>query len=203
MNYLFPFVVMLLVACTTPEGNSVNEISASRITDVNTKNNDTITPSSTNGERTYTDSAHFHIIRGKYLSGARFIEVYENKLTRLDSWKEFYENGQLKKEGVMTTSTHYLVGIWKYYSPEGKLDSLIDYDQTKTVSYRMAEKIAVKNGYILDDVDITLHQDSNKTYWEVAHRTTKASTGGDRATPLLIDVKTGKTELADYFIIKL
>lgn len=99
----FTVMFALLFACSTNQSFSQETRKVSH-KKTQSKMPDTIDSRSA-GERQYFDSARFHIIRGKYVSGARFIEVCQNRITRIDNWKEYYENGNLKKIGEMITST--------------------------------------------------------------------------------------------------
>ena len=59
----------------------------------------------TSGKRVIVDSADVHIIRRYYVSGAKYLEVYQNRTTKLDYSKKYYENGQLQVEGNMINLT--------------------------------------------------------------------------------------------------
>lgn len=146
----------------------------------------------TSGEREYVDSANFSIVRGKYISGAKFIEVYQNKLTKLDNWKEYYENGQLKEEGVMTNASHHYVGIWKYYSLTGKVDSIVDFDKKYLTSYFEATKIAETKRYKMPNMEVTLIIDKGNTFWQIARWTENVNQSRQMAEVILIDTNTGK-----------
>lgn len=157
----------------------------------------------TSGYREYLDSGNFHIIRGKYVSGNKFIDVYENKLTKLDNWKEYYENGQLKEEGIMTNAHHYYVGIWKYYSTKGKLDSTIDYNKKYPISYFDALKIAEKKGFKMPDMEVTLQVDSLNTFWQIARWAENEKHSEQTAEAILIDTKTGKVIKPKYQLMSI
>lgn len=179
----------------------------------NSKNTTTLTTNSytqefkdtlrTSGDREYIDSANFSIIRGKYISGAKFIDVYENKLTKLDHWKEYYENGQLKEEGIMTNGNHIYVGIWKYYSNSGKVDSIIDHDKKYPISYYSALRIAEKKGFKMPNMEVTLQVDSLNIFWQVARWTENENHGGQTAEVILIDTKTGKVTKPKYQLMSI
>jgi hypothetical protein len=169
----------------------------------NTPNNEIKDTLRTSGDREYIDSANFSIIRGKYVSGAKFIEVYQNNLTKLDNWKEYYENGQLKEEGIMTNAHHNYVGIWKFYSPIGKLDSIIDYDKKYSISYFDALEIAEKKGFKMPDMEVTLQVDSLNTFWQIARWTENENHNGQTAEAILIDTKTGKVIKPKYQLMSI
>lgn len=199
MKTMPAILILTLTACS----NSVKNQANGRLQDSNTQVTNTIIRVTkdtlrTNGDREYIDSANFHIIRGKYISGAKFIEVYENKLTRLDNWKEYYENGQLKEEGIMTNANHIYAGVWKYYSNTGKTDSIIDYDKKYTISYFTALKIADKKGFKMPDMEVTLKVDSVNTFWQIARWKENDNHSGQTAEAILIDTKTGKVTKPDY-----
>lgn len=157
----------------------------------------------TSGDREYLDSANFSIIRGKYVSGVKFIEVYQNKLTKLDDWKEYYENGQLKEEGIMTNAHHNYIGVWKYYSSTGKLDSIVNYDKKYPISYFTALRIAEKKGFKMPDMEVTLKVDSLRTFWQIARWTENENHSGQTAEAILIDVETGKVIKPDYQLMSI
>ena len=120
--------------------------------------------SQTNGERQYFDSAYFSIIRGNYVTGERFFECYQNKLTKLDSTREYYQNGKLKEEGIMTSSNHIYVGVWRYYSQSGGLNSVVNYDNKQPISYFKALKIAETKGFRMPDIEVDETTYKNKKY---------------------------------------
>lgn len=163
----------------------------------------TVDTQRTSGDRQYLDSAHYSIIRGKYISGAKFIESYENNLTKLVSWKEYYENGQLKEQGIMTASIHIHVGTWNYYSSEGLLDSTIDYDKVYPISYFKALTIAEKKGYKMPDIEVCLTTDSTHTFWQIARWTGNDDETGETAEFILIHTKTGKVTKPDYQLMSI
>ena len=146
----------------------------------------------TAGDRKYYDSAHFYIIVGKYITGEKYLEWYGNKLNKLDSWKLFYKNGQLKEQGVMTNPSHIYVGIWKYYSPAGKLDSVINYDKKTPISYFMAVNIAETKGYKMPDMEVSETTYNNKSYWQVARWKENPAKNGAMAETILIDKRRGE-----------
>ena len=185
---LITFISLLtLTACST----STEQTSEITTADTSSKNAPQTNADAlrTSGERKYYDSAHFTIVRGKYISGAKFIDVYENKQTGLDSWTEYYENGQLKEEGLMTNSNHIYVGNWNYYSSTGKLDSAVNYDEKYNISYFDAVEILTKAGYKDQLADISLTTEDNITYWEITLSTKKVDKFQDAIS---INASTGK-----------
>jgi len=199
MKTMPTILILTLTACS----NSVDKQTNGRLQDTNPQGTNTIIKETkdtlrTNGDREYIDSANFHIIRGKYISGAKFIDVYENKLTKLDNWKAYYENGKLKEEGIMTNANHIYLGVWKYYSNAGEIDSIIDYDKKYTISYFTALKIAEKKGFKMPDMEVTLKVDSVNTFWQVAKWTENNNYSGQTADAILIDTKTGTVTKPDY-----
>lgn len=146
----------------------------------------------TAGKREYYDSANFNVIIGRYVSGELFLKSYGNKLTKLDSWEQYYKNGQLKKIGTMTTGNHIYVGIWKYYSQSGKLDSVVNYNKKFRISYFEAIKIAKKNGFEMPEMEIEETIYKGKSCWEISRWTENEDHTGQTAEFILIDKKTGK-----------
>ncbi|MGV3611484.1 MAG: hypothetical protein ACO1N0_11070 [Fluviicola sp.] len=190
------------MACSSPAGKQTKDnskdslVAASDTTDYEIK-----TTLKAADEREYMDSANFHIIRGNYASGNKFMEVYENRLTKLDNWKEYYENGQLKCQGVMTTGNHIYVGIWKYYSPSGKIDSIVDHDKKYPVSYSSALRIAAKKGFKMPDMEVELQVDGSKTFWEVQRWTENENQDGQSAEIILINTRSGKVTKPEYQVV--
>ena len=131
----------------------------------------------TSGDREFYDSAHYHITRGYYISGALFIIAYDNKVTKLSNRKEFYENGRLKEIGVLTMDSHIPVGTWKYYAETGKLDSVVDYNKKYPVSCMDAITIAKNRGYDMASSDITLYGENGNTYWSITQWTINGHKG--------------------------
>jgi antitoxin component YwqK of YwqJK toxin-antitoxin module len=147
----------------------------------------------TGGEREYYDSAHFHVIKGKYITGELFLECYENKNSKLDSWKEYYKNGKVKNEGSMTTGNHIYVGIWKYYSPNGKVDSIVNYDKKQPISYFKALKIAASKKFIIPNIEVTETTYENRNYWQITRWIENKDHSGQTGEFIYIDKITGKT----------
>lgn len=200
MKSISKFLFLTLLACSNPSENQMGDMTQDTCflpsppidyTTVDTQR--------TSGDRQYLDSAHYHIIRGKYISGAKFIESYENKRIKLVSWKEYYENGHLKKQGTMTSAIHIPIGIWTYYSSEGGVDSVVNYDRPYRVSYFKALKIAEKKGFKMPDIEIKLKTDSTFIYWEIARWTMNESDA--TAEVILIDTETGKVTKPEYQLI--
>lgn len=155
--------------------------------------------SSTSGEREYLDSANYHIIRGWYVSGEKFIEHYQNKETKVDSCKEYYENGVLKKEGLMTTSSHHYIGVWMYYSDQNIIDSIVDYDSNHPISYFEAVDIAKQYSFEMPDIEITKTYSEGKMFWDVT-KWIEMNDGENHqmGKTILIDSQTGKINIPEY-----
>lgn len=143
-------------------------------------------------EQTHFDSLHFSVVRRKHANGKPYIESISNKKTKLDSWKEYYNNGLLKKLGQMTTSTHRYIGKWKYYSDHGELDSIVDYDIKQAISYFKVIDIAKENGFEMPDMEVIKTYTEGKMQWEVNRWTVLENGGGQSAETILVDSKTGK-----------
>jgi hypothetical protein len=201
-------ILIILILLFTAYSNSAvcqTNSSENKITEVDTSSmfptyKDTLR---TSGKRVFVDSADVHIIRGYYVSGAKYLEVYQNHTTKLDYSKKFYENGQLQVEGTMINIDHTYIGIWKYFSSSGNLDSIVDYDKKYPISYQNALSIAEKEGLIMPDLVIRLHyekvSDKGQTYWEVARWRAKEDESGIIAVKtILIDVNTGKVIIPEY-----
>lgn len=87
------------------------------------------------GIRQTVDSLSYDIIRRWTMEGIPIIESVSNEYTNIDLWKDFYENGSLRKTGYMTTSNNTYIGTWKYYSKTGQLDSIVNYDKKYKISF--------------------------------------------------------------------
>lgn len=204
MKTVLIIVILTLTACSNQtDKQTIANPNDSMAQISSTHNYETTDTLRTSGDREYIDSANFHIIRGKYVSGNKFIEVYENKLTKLDNWKEYYENGQLKEEGIMTNGNHIYVGIWKYYSNTGKVDSIIDHNKKYPISYYSALSIAEKKGFKMPDIEVTLQVDSLNTFWQIARWTENENKSGQTAVGILIDTKTGKVTQPKYQLMSI
>ncbi len=204
MKTIPTILILTLTACTNTIDKQVHDNGTdSFVQAANTPNYEIKDTLRKSGDREYIDSANFSIIRGKYVSGAKFIEIYQNKLTKLDNCKEYYENGQLKEEGIMTNAHHNYVGVWKYYSTTGKLDSVIDYDKKYSISYFDALKIAEKKGFEMPDMEVTLQVDSLNTFWQIARWTENENHSGQAAEAILIDTKTGKVTKPEYQLMSI
>lgn len=151
------------------------------------------------GERVYFDSLHFAVVRRRHNNGKLYIEAISDKRIKVDLWKEFYENGQLKEVGKMTTSNHHHIGEWKYYSYHGNLDSIVDYEKKFPISYYGAIEIARENGFIMPDIEVQQTYSEGRMYWEI-HRWSEIQ-GGRIAETIIIDSKTGKARKADNQLI--
>jgi hypothetical protein len=195
-------LLLSLTACSRPDNVQAPDRTQDTFS-INRYFPEIIDTQRTSGDREFIDSAHFSIIRGKYISGAKFIDVYQNKLTKLDSWKEYYENGQLKKEGLMTTSNHNYVGIWKYYSDSGRLDSLVDHDKKYRISYYRALEIAKKNGFEMPDMEVSLHHENDTVYWQIARWRENEEHTGRSAEFMLIETGSGKVSRPDYMLMSI
>lgn len=146
----------------------------------------------------YTDSAHYYIVRRSHPSGIRYLEVISNKLTKLDSYKEYHQNGKPKQQGLMTTGDHNYVGTWKYYDWNGKVESTFNYDKKYPVSYFAALKIAEKKGFKMPEMEITLAENESHTYWQITRPKPSDSKNIQHMEILEIDVKTGKAIKPNY-----
>lgn len=168
------------------------------VPDPNIAYTDSLANADIDGKSEYIDSAHFHIIRRSYPSGKKYLNIYQNKLTKLDDWKEYYENGNLKNEGTMISSLHNYIGIWKYYAPDGKLDSIVNYDKRHKISYFKALEIAKTKGYEMPNITVDLTENIQQKYWRISRWT---ETGNGRvAETILIGCQTGKVITPDYIL---
>ena len=191
----------LVSACTNPaekkETGKITEKDPQVIPTVHNKSLDSIIP---NMHNMYIDSAHFHIIRNNYLSGVKHFESFQNKLSKLDYHKNYYPNGQLKEEGQMTNGNHVYIGLWKYYSHEGEIDSVINYDNKYPISYFEALQIAEEKGFRMPDIEVTLNTDSSSTFWQITRWMGINSDWILTAEVINIDTQTGVVSTPKYTI---
>jgi len=112
------------------------------------------------------DSLDFFLINAKFVSGKYFIKaIYDRKEIEYH-WKKYNENGNLKEEGTFVSENKICVGLWKYYSESGKIDSIINFDEKFKISYFMAKKIALENDFKSPYLEVNLKTIDDKIYWE-------------------------------------
>lgn len=150
------------------------------------------------GQRASFDSLHFSIIRRNHKNGKLYIEAITDKKSKIDSWNEYYENGLKKEQGQMITSNHHYIGKWEYFSENGDLDSIVDYDAKQPIHYFKAITIAKENGFEMPDMEVNKTYEDDKMYWEVSKWTEMESGGGQTAETILIDSETGKVTKPEY-----
>ena len=148
--------------------------------------------SRTLGNRESFDSSSFHIIRRYYVSGHKFMESCEDSLTKLETWREWYESGQLKEEGQFACRS-WPIGTWKFYASNGMLDSSIDYDKKYNISYFKALAIAGKRGYRMPAANMEVVSEKQVTYWQFIQCPQDQGGNSSRKCDVLrVNTKTGK-----------
>jgi MORN repeat variant len=147
-----------------------------------------------NANREWKDSLNFIVVRGKYISGALFNEILEDKNTKTYYWKQFYENGQLKEVGAMTKDEKLCFGKWTCYFENGKIDTTIDYDKMLLITYPKALEIANSNGFKMPDLDIDIVTNDNRQYWQIRKWIMK--NGDGISSTILISTKDGSLKKA-------
>ena len=129
------------------------------------------------GIRHTIDSINYQIIRRWKDDMTPIIESISNDQTNIDYWKEYYDNGQLKEIGYMTSTKHTYIGTWKYYSQIGKIDSIVDYDKKYKVSFCDFYKIATDKGLTSRTSEIEFNGE-NRTWriekWEYGENSSSA-----------------------------
>ncbi|MBO6515139.1 MAG: hypothetical protein JJ975_01135 [Bacteroidia bacterium] len=183
---------LTLFACTNSRHEAID-----KTIDLESRMIDATFPPITQTNRIQFDSLHYSVIRRTHPNGQRFIELVTNKRTKLDSWKEYYDNGQLKSRGLMTTSHHHPIGTWEHYASSGELDSAIDHDGKQKISYFAAVAIAQKHGFHLPAVEITTAYNGNKMYWEVTKWSEGSTSNHLTGISILIDSETGMVQESD------
>lgn len=149
-----------------------------------------------NENRESKDSLNFIVVRGKYISGSKYIEILEDKTTKLYHWKQFHPNGKLKEKGLITKDNNFCVGKWVYNNENGKIDSIVDFDKKIKISYFKAIKIANKKGYKLPEFEVDIEKIENKTYWQIKKWNMK--NGDGNSITLLIDTESGDVKKPEY-----
>lgn len=150
-------------------------------------NQDTVLVSNENRE--WKDSLNFIIIRGKYKSGSRHVEILEDKQTKIYYWKQFYPNGKLKEEGAMTKDKIFCIGRWKFYSDNGTCHKSFNYDTLFNIPYHKAIETARIYDFKMPDIDIDFVTIENNFYWQVRKWIMK--NGDGISSTMLINTKDG------------
>jgi hypothetical protein len=191
MKNIFLFIVLILVwSCNTTKPTSRRDLIYKG--PISSNQNPKLV---SNENREWKDSLNFIVIRGKYISGSKHVEIIEDKLTKLYNWKQFHPNGKIKETGLITKDNRFCVGKWEYYNEDGKIDSIVDFDKKVRVSYFNAMKIAYENGYELPESEVDMEKIENKTYWQI--RKWNMKNGSGNSTTLLIDFQSGKIRKAE------
>lgn len=192
MKNIFLFIVVILVwSCKTTKTTSRNDLIYKG--PISSNQNLKIV---SNENREWKDSLNFIVVRGKYISGSKHLEIIENKLNKLYNWKQFYPNGKVKEIGLITKDNRFCVGKWEYYNENGKIDSIVDFDKKIRVSYFKAIKIASQNGYELPELEVDIEKIETKTFWQI--RKWNMKNGSGKSMTLLIDTESGKIRKAEY-----
>lgn len=139
--------------------------------------------------RDWKDSLNFIIVRGKYKSGSRHVEILEDKQTKLYYWKQYYPNGKLKEEGVMTKDERICIGSWKFYSDDGSVSKAINYDTLITIAYPKAMEIAKNYDFKMPHIDVDFVTIAGKSYWQIRKWIMK--NGDGVSSTILIDTNDG------------
>ena len=116
--------------------------------------------------RDWKDSLDLIVVRGKYISGKKHVEIFEGKFTKIYLWKQYYPNGQLREIGNMTKDRLICIGTWKYFSGSGTLDSIVNFDKKLKTPYFDAVKLAKNNGFFIPDIDVNFVEYQAKVYWQ-------------------------------------
>ena len=153
-------------------------------------------------KREIKDSLNFTVVREKYKSGFRHFEVLEDRLRKLFYWKQFYPNGRIKEEGIMTKNELLRIGNWKFYFENGSLKETINFDSAFNIQYFTAIEIARKQNYLMPEIEIDLIVIENRTYWQIRKWIMK--NGDGMSSTILIDTYDGniiksKEEIERHF----
>jgi hypothetical protein len=150
-------------------------------------NQDTVLVSNENRE--WKDSLNFIIVRGKYKSGSRHVEILEDTQTKIYYWKQFYPNGKLKEEGAMTKDEILCIGCWKFYADNGNYQKSANYDTLFNIPYHKAIEIASVYDFKMPDSDIDFVTIENSSYWQVRKWIMK--NGDGHSSTILINTTDG------------
>jgi len=101
----------------------------------------------------------------------------------------------------MIYSSHEYIGIWEYYSENGDLDSIIDYDKKQTISYYQAVQIASENGFYIPEIDICKSFEKGRAFWQVNRWIENEDGSGRTAETILIDSSTGDVSKPEYILM--
>ena len=194
-----PIVIIILIASACSKNKEGEQISM-----VDSIQKSVITENETSrevnkfGKRTSFDSLHFSIIRKKHKNEKLYIEAITDKKSKIDSWKEYYENGLIKVRGRMTTSNHIYIGKWEYFSENGKLDHIEDYDAKQPIPYFKAINIASENGFEIPNMEVTKAYEDDKIYWKISRWKVLEDGVRKTAETILIDSESGKITIPEY-----
>jgi hypothetical protein len=142
-----------------------------------------------NENRVTKDSLDFIVIKGKYISGSRHVEILWDKNAKLYYWKQYHPNGKLKEKGILTKENRFCVGKWEYYNENGTIDSIVDFDKKSKISYFKAIKIASEYGYTLPEAEVDIEKIEGRNYWQI--RKWNMRNGDGNSITLLIDMESG------------
>jgi hypothetical protein len=142
---------------------------------------------------------------GKQTEYMKFKAGYSIRIKSPNSYyiflKSFYENGMIKRKGVMFNSGDCPVGIWYNYNDAGKLtettnhDSLFRFQLEDLIKYLTKEGIPLTLGIIKGGIHTEIYRviESNKPLWKV-----RWSIKHDLMETLTIDGNTGKVIKKEY-----
>lgn len=190
-KYILLFIVFFILSCTTTKQTTRNELIFKG--PISSNQNSKLV---SNENRSFKDSLNYIIVKGKYISGSKHVEILQDKNTKLYYWKQYYPNGLLKEEGIMTEYNKICVGKWKFYSENGKLDSIKDYDKKLKISYYKALEIAKLSGYEMPELEVDLEKSKGKLQWQFIKWSEKDGSGN--ANIIFVDTQSGKISKPDY-----
>ncbi len=89
----------------------------------------------------------------------------------------------------MTKDELIRFGDWKFYSENGNLNKIINFDSLLTVPYLSAIEIAKKQNYLMPEIEIDLEIFENKLYWQIRKWIMKYGDG--MSSTILVDTNDG------------
>lgn len=192
-NISLTILILTLVSCSKNKQTNQSLITES-VPEIQNVRVDTFMSSA----RIYFDSSHYSISRIKHTNGKPYSESITDRKIKIVYEKEYYLNGLLKKQGMMTYHKSYHIGKWEYYSEIGKLDSIIDFNTKQLISYFEAIRIGEENGFTMPDIEVRKKHKGSKWYWELVKSSEMKEGGRQSAETILIDNKTGEVSIPEY-----
>jgi antitoxin component YwqK of YwqJK toxin-antitoxin module len=151
------------------------------------------------GLRYYINSKNYEVFNSFFKNGMTDVEFVRNKNLQIEEEKWYYENGQIKQAGAKTYPNGIFIGQWKYFSQNGHLDSIADYDKKNKISYIQAIEIAKEQGFTLPECEVDFTAEKAKAFWTILRWTVDQDKRGSTGQGIKIDAQTGKVTKAQPY----